>query len=556
MKKVAAYWWKTEPNWGDRLNWTLLNFLDVIPAWRDPENADFVMVGSVLEHLPEEWSGTVAGAGKLHEDAVVDLSHATVLALRGHLTRASVTGLPADQSVVLGDPALLVPRYIRQWHARYDLGVLPHWSDTELRQRFPHGHFIDPTGRPEDVVLQIAKCKRIITSSLHGVIVADAYGIPRRTELFPNAESEAEGGDFKFRDYASLYGEHPHFGEFWLAPHEIVERIQNDLEEVLQVGLGHKKRHALTSRPARVPIPPDEEWRSDRECPQISLLVPFRDDGEHRSRTWQWLRQYWFSQLGSVEIIQGRDYSYPFNKASAVNDAAARSRGRVLIILDADAYLDARVVQECADKIDAAVAAGKRRWFMPYTELYRLSRDVTEDILRTDPRNPYWVPSPPPVEWLEEDSQTSQSYGHEFGAMIQIMPKEAFFLVGGEDPRYNGGWGSEDSSMLRALDTLYCQHENTQNDLLHLWHLRPGHGWTDRRWIGQRWSPSNLRLTQRYANATGEPGFMRQLVDEHVQPVEPTDCVPPRPPWWCKLPRWYRFFLGLAGCGDEGRHQR
>ncbi len=55
------------------------------------------------------------------------------------------------------------------------------------------------------VFRQIGQCKRIVTSSLHGLIVADAFGgIPRRLELSPALAKE--GGDFKYRDYhASIH---------------------------------------------------------------------------------------------------------------------------------------------------------------------------------------------------------------------------------------------------------------------------------------------------------------------------------------------------------------
>ena len=43
------------------------------------------MVGSILEHLPERYSGTVCGTGQLREESRIDLSHARVLALRSLL---------------------------------------------------------------------------------------------------------------------------------------------------------------------------------------------------------------------------------------------------------------------------------------------------------------------------------------------------------------------------------------------------------------------------------------------------------------------------------------
>jgi pyruvyltransferase len=505
---IKAFWWNKKVNFGDRLNSDILRFLGVEHAWAPVDQAELVMIGSVLEHLPPDWAGTVCGAGKLHEGSMVDLTHANVLALRGHLSANSVLGLA--RPVVLGDPALLMPQWVKQGLIKWDLGVIPHWSDKELRARFPYGQFIDPSWPPEKVVTQIALCKRIISSSLHGLIIADAYGIPRQAEIFPQAAKE--GGDFKFRDYASIYDTHPHFGEMWRAPFHIVERTRNELREALRIALGQVQEHAP------VPDPHVQIW-SKTLHPQISILVPFRDDGEQRSIVWNWLRQYWYANLESVEIVQGHDDGWPFSKAVAVNNAAARAHGRVFVILDADTYLDTQVVQNCADAIERAQGAGKRLWFMPYNKLYRLDQPATARLLGADPTCPYDIPTPPPPDWLETGIGGGHGlyYGHQFGALIQIMPREAFALVGGMDPRFRG-WGSEDASLLRALDTLYCQHELARRDVLHLWHPHPGTDWTTRRWVGQQ-IQTNSRLAQRYSMATGEPYFMRSLVDEHVQPL-------------------------------------
>lgn len=498
MRKV--YSWNGVPNFGDKLTTFILGHLGVEHENVTPEGADMVMVGSILEHLPPRWAGTVFGSGKLRPSTRIDLTNANVVALRGRLTR-NLADLDQDTAPILGDPGLLVSEFVRQGPAKHDLGVIPHWSDTELAQRFPYGHVIDVSQEPGKVIAEIASCKRIISSSLHGLIVADAYGIPRQAERFERALRE--GGDFKFRDYASVFDGDPHFGHMWRAPYLDVERIQR----ALRSALGHE-----LDRPA----PPLVPAPRSNQSPQVSLLVPFRDDGEHRTRVWTWLRQYWEANLGSVEIVMGHDGGWPFSKSAAVNDAAVRARGRTFVILDADTYLDAQVVQYCADQLDAAREAGQRKWFIPYSRNYRLSKATTLDLLDADPTAPYGISSPPLASDLEK-SPDSAYYGHQYGAMIQIVPREAFFDVNGMDPRFRG-WGSEDSSFLRSVDTLWGNHENTPNDIAHLWHDRPVIGWNSR-WVGQTAGGlANSRLAQRYVYATGEPSFMRGLADEREQP--------------------------------------
>jgi pyruvyltransferase len=493
---LRAYWWRHADkfhglNFGDELNQLILQKLGASFQLSSAEDSELVVCGSILEQLPADWAGSVAGAGKLRESSRIHLPDARVFAVRGKLTLA---GMPGVKDVALGDPALLLPKWIRQPLAKYDLGVVPHWSDKDLHRRFSYGHLIDVRQPPARVISEILSCKRIVSSSLHGLIVADAYGIPRQAELFEQAERE--GGDFKFRDYMSVFGStDPHFGHMWQAPRDEVARIQAQLLPALQQAVA-------------IDLP----GREHRRHPLMSILVPFRDDGEHRTRVWKWLKQYWRSQHMSAEIIQGFDDSEPFSKSRAVNQAASLARGRVFVVLDADALLTADALVGCAEKIDAAVTAHKRLWYMPYDRLYRLNEATTLDILKSRPNNPLLPVDPPPPSDLEPGG-ADPKYGHRFGAMCQIMPREAFTLVHGMPPGFKG-WGGEDKSFLHALDTLYAPHEVADNRILHFWHQRIGSLLTDRKWVGQSWEAANSRLAQRYAAAAGEPGYMRALVDE------------------------------------------
>ncbi|GAA4391703.1 glycosyltransferase [Tsukamurella soli] len=518
----STYWWKGTKNFGDQINEFLLRKLGV-DDWEhsDPESAELVMVGSILEHLPTRFAGTVCGAGILLPETRVDLSNARILALRGKLTANRVIGYQGQ--AVLGDLGLLVSRFVQQSDAVYDLGVIPHWSDTTLAQRFPHGKLIDPSGNVQDVVQQIVQCRQIISSSLHGLVVADAYGIPRQAERLtvgpyqhPKFQHTQEDRDFKFRDYASIYPDgDPHFGEMWTAPWQVVERVQEQLWAALQVAIGR-------------PLPPEREelptpWKPKwwhvcrRRRPQVSFIVPFRDQDEYRTRVWEWLKVYWRTHMPDAEIVIGRDNSPVFSKARAVNEGASRARGRVFVVMDADAWMDPDRLQDTVDKIDTAVQSGRKLWMMPYNHLYRLTLPATLEILDTDPKAPYWASSPPAPEWIEPDAMSGVNYGHQYGAMMMVLPTEAFFRVGGFDPRMKG-WGVEDLAMLTSLDTLYAQHEVAQADILHLWHARPGAGkrgidHINRLWAGQAFQ-MNHRLAQRYRAATGERAAMGGLVDE------------------------------------------
>ncbi len=173
----------------------------------------------------------------------------------------------------------------------------------------------------------------------------------------------------------------------------------------------------------------------------ISILVPFRSDGTERQEIWDWLSCFYEYRLPEAQFLVGEDDGTPFSKTCAVNRAASRASGDVFVILDADCWIDPRVILEAAHNIRRARARGKRRWYIPYRHLWRLNHEASRCILR---ENPAWTPAP--GEWTELDAKQDidncdeSGIGHNFGALIQIMPREAFFEVGGMEPRCRG-WG-------------------------------------------------------------------------------------------------------------------
>ena len=98
--------------------------------------------------------------------------------------------------------------------------------------------------------------------------------------------------------------------------------------------------------------------------------------------------------------------------------------------------------------------------------------------------------------------------------MAQVLPWEAFWEVGGMDPRFRG-WGGEDVSFMRAVDTMWGKHKSTDNDVLHLWHPKiPGRYQLTRQWQGQPRPEMNNLLAGRYHEATGNLEKMRALLEE------------------------------------------
>jgi hypothetical protein len=254
--------------------------------------------------------------------------------------------------------------------------------------------------------------------------------------------------------------------------------------------------------------------RRHRKGYGISLLVPFKADNARRLQTWEWLERYWKSELPGAEVIVGTSDDTPFCKTAAVNDAAARATGDVVVILDADAYVSGDVLVDSANQIREARKAKRPLWFVPYRYFYRLSDANSRVVLMTPPDNPpRFFAAPPSYQLSDEASYTKVNRGHWYGALIQILPREAFDLVGGMDERF-AGWGGEDVSFMHAVDTLYGKHRTTQNGVIHLWHPSKGADVKSREWQGQSGPNANGRLAWRYSLAVGDRGKMQKLVDE------------------------------------------
>lgn len=249
--------------------------------------------------------------------------------------------------------------------------------------------------------------------------------------------------------------------------------------------------------------------RHPRERPKISLLVPFKTKDRERNHVFRWLRAYWAHELPDAEFIIGHSRGQPFCKTEALNNAARKASGRVLVILDADAYLPGAIINRCADRILEEL--DNHLWYVPYRHLYRLNRKTTRKIVMSDPTNPFRLPSPPLKEHIDDDGQKS-GYGHRYGAMIMMFPREALDVLGCFDERFKG-WGGEDVALLRALDTLYGKHKTTNNDILHLWHPYIGMDYRTRVWQGQQ-HQRNSALANFYNKATRNPSLMRKLVND------------------------------------------
>lgn len=241
--KIKAFWFTGVSNVGDTLTEPLLNHFGYEVELVDRNTKGKVLaVGSIMRCVRA--GDTVWGAGCLRNWPVVKRD-CRFLAVRGRHTRELITGSEVPE--VYGDPALLLPLlYDPEVPVAHDTGIIAHYVDKPVAPRDGY-HVIDVEADWQTFVREVKSCRKIISSSLHGIVIAEAYGVPVEWAKFSD---QVLGGDFKFQDYFSGTGRGPQqYGR--LEPLRGLDRIQDRLVTAL-AGLGNGAR----VRDRRLPLQP------------------------------------------------------------------------------------------------------------------------------------------------------------------------------------------------------------------------------------------------------------------------------------------------------------
>lgn len=206
-------------NWGDDINISM--FCDNTDLTILPRNVsklykilpvkNYICIGSVLgfydNRRMEVW-----GSGLISDKIQVKLPIGKIWSVRGPLTRKRLLEQGIDCPMAFGDPALLVSRFYRPSVVKkYKIGIIPHYkdADNDAIRKFAEGRSdvkvismssYDNWREIPDIVYS---CECVISSSLHGLIVADSYQIPN---VWVQFSDKLIGGTFKFLDYFSSVG--------------------------------------------------------------------------------------------------------------------------------------------------------------------------------------------------------------------------------------------------------------------------------------------------------------------------------------------------------------
>lgn len=211
---INLAWWKGMGgmNWGDAVSPIIAEKISGkkivhVPPHDSSNTFRYYSVGSIIP--PASHNSEIWGSGIIQKIEKVHISPKKIHAVRGPLTREIFLKNGIDCPDIYGDPALLYPIFYNpKVQKQYKIGIIPHYVDQKNpwileKSKVSGVKVINILGGISNVVNDILSCEMIISSSLHGVIAADAYGIP---SIWVEFSSAVLGHGFKFRDYFMSVG--------------------------------------------------------------------------------------------------------------------------------------------------------------------------------------------------------------------------------------------------------------------------------------------------------------------------------------------------------------
>ena len=181
-------------------------------------NCDIISLGSIFEGVAKKlyqrklklnfnpihvWGTGLIGSKDIKNKIIKN--NFKIHAIRGTKTQEKI----GTNIGVFCDPGLLAGRLIEERRKKIKILIMPHISHhnlpeiIELQKRIKGSVIADLSQDPIEILKLISSSDLVLSSSLHGLICSDSFGIPNiRLKVSMNLK----GGDFKFNDYYSSIG--------------------------------------------------------------------------------------------------------------------------------------------------------------------------------------------------------------------------------------------------------------------------------------------------------------------------------------------------------------
>lgn len=170
---------------------------------------NYLFIGSIISGLSNK-NSIIIGTGVSPDMQLNNYFSAyKICSVRGPLTKQWLDDKGLKCPNIYGDPALILPIiYNPVVKKKYKLGFIPHFIDRTNKvisslKKYPNSIILDTSNYNnwQDFIKSICECELIFSSSLHGIIFADAYNIPNIWTHFDKTVNP-----FKYQDYFQSVG--------------------------------------------------------------------------------------------------------------------------------------------------------------------------------------------------------------------------------------------------------------------------------------------------------------------------------------------------------------
>ena len=237
---INAYWYLSQ-NFGDALTPWLINRLSGQPAvWTDLDSKvpKYMVTGSILNDARENCIVWGCGLGTF-EQCICPKTDIRMVRGPMSLQRCLDEHHVEVDAGIHGDPGLLLPSIYNPTTKcdKYQLGIIPHYVDQENAWNIwlsdfnsDQIKFINVCDPVEKVVDDIWSCECIASSSLHGLVVGDAF---RKRTAWIVLSDKICGDGMKYLD---------HWGSIRTSPEKATDYTKDVTDQVLKEVLMEKCR--------------------------------------------------------------------------------------------------------------------------------------------------------------------------------------------------------------------------------------------------------------------------------------------------------------------------
>jgi glycosyltransferase involved in cell wall biosynthesis len=231
----------------------------------------------------------------------------------------------------------------------------------------------------------------------------------------------------------------------------------------------------------------------------VSLIIAYRPDQGPRDQIFKHVRRFYAKYFPKMEICIGESDTELFNKSQAINRAAKRARGDILVIVDADVIFAPTIISKSIELLENSPL------IIPFQRIHYINETNTKKILET---GQLW-----PINGGADNFVVDATNGnYEYISLVNVIKRETFEAIGGYDERFYG-WGGEDDAFNVTVNTMCGNHIRLNQDVYHLWHPpAPGnHHYSKERHVNYR---INMELRDRFFSARGDKEEIQHLIKE------------------------------------------